>query len=602
MTATMTINKERNGIELRFEGKPESSILEKLKAAGFRWSRPQKMWWAKQTDKRLEVARAISSTEEIKTAEESQEFDLWAATRTDKIENFYEKEHCYDNKSMAAKIRKHLRERFPMCKWSVTSDHLSINTRLKSSPFEKDSEEIKSIIEYANKYMDAYNYNNSDPYSDYYDVNFYGCAQVDYDYIQTEPTPNISELFAENKAEFERKEHEEFLKRCEEEAKLREIEKAEYEKREKEIALQVAEIEEKAIIKSEEFWVINAKLVANKDSCINYEDKYKEQRVKCKVTKAAYLTSELYDNFINGLLISNFSFLERMGGSGIDDLRVNGMIDYDYMTKEEKNTVEWYCDNCVAIYCDGILKLIIDPQGYSYARYVYEVDNSTETARNYKFKQVLSDDDYKENCKNAEQICKLSSKILQNNDMNVLSDHEQKMVYKQFMINQIKAKDLIFDIGTIRALPNDDELKSVMYEIFNEMTNITEQFKGADLMQGQKVTVIMISDFGGMSVSQGTFDSVEYGSYAQYDKAVKFIFKPKNKRSLYYKWLYRDVLIFNDWVTVPDGVLYDIKCDNGVVVQQSKFDSCDRQQYQAVLDYFREQNIEPIINTYNPRR
>ena len=53
---TMAINKEFNGIELTFEGKPAEEIREAMKAAGFRWHRMKKLWYAKQNPERMELS------------------------------------------------------------------------------------------------------------------------------------------------------------------------------------------------------------------------------------------------------------------------------------------------------------------------------------------------------------------------------------------------------------------------------------------------------------------------------------------------------------------------------------------------------------------
>lgn len=60
MTATYTLNAERNGVEIRFDSKPAAAILETIKAAGYRWSRSRRLWWAKQSPKALETAQAIT--------------------------------------------------------------------------------------------------------------------------------------------------------------------------------------------------------------------------------------------------------------------------------------------------------------------------------------------------------------------------------------------------------------------------------------------------------------------------------------------------------------------------------------------------------------
>jgi len=51
----VTRNLERNGIEVRFPEKPSREVIDHLKANGFRFSVPQKMWWTRFTPEKLEV-------------------------------------------------------------------------------------------------------------------------------------------------------------------------------------------------------------------------------------------------------------------------------------------------------------------------------------------------------------------------------------------------------------------------------------------------------------------------------------------------------------------------------------------------------------------
>ena len=57
---TMAINNQLNGIELTFAGKPAEEIREAMKAAGFRWHRQKKLWYAKNTDERMALAQKLS--------------------------------------------------------------------------------------------------------------------------------------------------------------------------------------------------------------------------------------------------------------------------------------------------------------------------------------------------------------------------------------------------------------------------------------------------------------------------------------------------------------------------------------------------------------
>lgn len=58
--ATLTINHERGGVELTFPGKPDEGIRSRLKAAGFRWSGRQGLWYARQNERTLAVAQEIA--------------------------------------------------------------------------------------------------------------------------------------------------------------------------------------------------------------------------------------------------------------------------------------------------------------------------------------------------------------------------------------------------------------------------------------------------------------------------------------------------------------------------------------------------------------
>lgn len=57
---TLTLNQEFNGIEVSFDCKPIAATLEALKKNGFRWHRQKKIWYAKNTPERLEMAQAIA--------------------------------------------------------------------------------------------------------------------------------------------------------------------------------------------------------------------------------------------------------------------------------------------------------------------------------------------------------------------------------------------------------------------------------------------------------------------------------------------------------------------------------------------------------------
>lgn len=124
MTAVLRINEELNGIELYFGSKPEEEVLTHLKSNGFRYSGFKKCWWNKRNEKSMQVANSLTK-EEITYATNTnpkkktkiEKLGLWDATQWDEFKVNKEQEV----KEMAKEIRKHVRQRFPQCKFSVTT-------------------------------------------------------------------------------------------------------------------------------------------------------------------------------------------------------------------------------------------------------------------------------------------------------------------------------------------------------------------------------------------------------------------------------------------------------------------------------------------------
>lgn len=56
---TFNRNKDKNGLEISFEGIPSDSIRTELKENGFRWHRANKFWYAKETPERLSLVKRL---------------------------------------------------------------------------------------------------------------------------------------------------------------------------------------------------------------------------------------------------------------------------------------------------------------------------------------------------------------------------------------------------------------------------------------------------------------------------------------------------------------------------------------------------------------
>ena len=63
-------NEEKNGIEVKFNTKPAQEVINDLKTNGFRWHRVKKVWYAKQTDERINY---INTTFEINQINDEKE-------------------------------------------------------------------------------------------------------------------------------------------------------------------------------------------------------------------------------------------------------------------------------------------------------------------------------------------------------------------------------------------------------------------------------------------------------------------------------------------------------------------------------------------------
>lgn len=62
-TVQMKLNEEKNGIELYFDDKPNEEIRNILKSNGFRWSKYNKCWYSKKSEKTLAIAEQLSNSE-----------------------------------------------------------------------------------------------------------------------------------------------------------------------------------------------------------------------------------------------------------------------------------------------------------------------------------------------------------------------------------------------------------------------------------------------------------------------------------------------------------------------------------------------------------
>lgn len=74
-SVTVRENSEKCGVEIKFAAKPEPSVLSDLKAHGFRWSKFQKLWYAKANERTRAFAYDLAGSEAPAEYQAVQAFD-----------------------------------------------------------------------------------------------------------------------------------------------------------------------------------------------------------------------------------------------------------------------------------------------------------------------------------------------------------------------------------------------------------------------------------------------------------------------------------------------------------------------------------------------
>jgi hypothetical protein len=622
MTAVMKINEELNGIELYFNSKPQQTVLSDLKSNGFRWSGYKKCWYTKQTEKAHKIALSLVEGKEVETVisesgstkkqsktAKKEALSLWNATRWTDIEVNQKQ----GTKEIAKEVRTHLKQRFPQVKFSVTSDYSKINVSVKKSPYEKESKYLEAVKSYSDSLVNAYNYCVSyDPYGDYgssYNFYFFNTS-IHWEYEQTEATEQDKKDMKEFEVkltEWEAAEEERKAQEFQQHQLEREIQENEYKKREEEEKQQkenilnsitVNELEE-----NNQYYIIGSEFAnLNKNNTL---DEYKEEVLKgkysledVKITKEIHFNDqEALTNFSN-MLLTDFDFLANTGGSFTEDNRLNSMTDFHNMEKEERQTVKWYLKG-VAIYFNGKLQFVVDAQGHDYARYVGLTDNA-KVEKSITVDQVKDSEEIEELKQQAGTLEDISVSVI--DELNIVktwknenwNEYKNTLKYKLSEYNFKLTKEIIQQLEI-------EELKTAMYKLLHEVDGIQDQFEKADIQEGEKVTLFYISDWGSIVTHRITFNSAVNSPYAQYDNAVKLTFTPERKRKLHYKYFYSTLLVFKGWHNLPENVLHHVEENNGMRITRSRYHSCDNRQYDEILNYFNDQGVKPIINSYKPQ-
>jgi hypothetical protein len=606
----VVFNKELNGVELAFETKPEAKILEALKAGGFRWHNVKKVWYAKQNEKTLALAKEMSG--EAGEAEEAQEevesampISLWEKTRWDESTNNVDKK--LTTKEIAAIVRKQVRARFPEVKFSLTcSGHSSISFDILSAPYEKESVYLNAIQDYCTKLIDSYNYCTCyDPYGDYgSSYNFYGdrCV-ISYHYEQTDVSETIKKDMADfdsRKAEYEAEQKRLEEIQFQEHMKQMEQDKIKAEEYHKQNEIDTQYIKEnvtcKDIPEEQQYMILGAKFAKlNKNNTL--EEYYSEvesgeyNNNDVKIQRELYFEDEKAYNLFANKFLHDFDFLKETGGTYTNDFRVNSMVDYSNMSKEERESVVWNLYG-IAVFLKNDLKFVINTEGYSYARYVgltEEATKGSETIEEETQEQIIL------KFKGA-AVLDFHNAALANY---CLSDNwKGNEIYRTKLLEMLESESIKLSKEVIQQV-KDEEVKVELYKILYWYNSLWQQIERANIKAGDKLTLYYISDFGGIIESRITFDEAIQTKYAQYDKAVKLVFTPERKRNKYYGYFHeaKTLIVYRGWLTLPKTVLHEVKQEGNMIITKTKFLSCDRRQYIEIKKHYEQKGGFPIVDT-----
>lgn len=455
--AQININKELNGIEIIFEGKPDAATLDALKANGYRWHRVKKLWYAKNTAERLALAESLADGQQIPApVKESAPAPVY------NLENLgANKPNCYGGAELSKAIREELKRRgVKNCTVKVSNyDHIYITWKASADDFAsleeaanrcniwdlfrysrvyKDGREIyetdyndmtdeektaalretvsRDINRFCNVYAgtwhelrndrdfynelsskgyntlsaiiaigNQWNYDNSDSMTDYFDVGYI----LDVDIVKPDNFEIREEMTDAERTAYQaeqdakRKEIEEADRKAEEERKQAEEEAKKHKEWEEEARARIANnIKVVDLDASEQLYITNLNSGIGKECNLDEVRESIADRIAspedAEITRKIIFTDLAALDDFNKMFLYDFEFLANKGGSASQDTRLPENLEPWSLNEEQRESVKFYICDAVAVYFCDELKYIIDPEGFSYARYVFLTTESTE--------------------------------------------------------------------------------------------------------------------------------------------------------------------------------------------------------------------------------
>ena len=218
----------------------------------------------------------------------------------------------------------------------------------------------------------------------------------------------------------------------------------------------------------------------------------------------------------------------------------------------------------------------------------------TTIEKEIEYNQVVDAEEVEELKKEAEEITSVFNKVVEKNSLDDWYNTRRKFV-KELKDNIL----LSFDKPIVQQI-KDEKIKNYMYRVLNENDSIIDQFIDNKFAVGEKLTIVKESAIGGASISHIIFN--DYEEIEEYNKkGIKMTLGIKNKKGLYSTMIENDkVLIYKNWVDIPQSVLYEDTSSDQVTGSITKFGSYDTRALDAIINYLSNKNIFPAINTYKP--
>lgn len=325
------------------------------------------------------------------------------------------------------------------------------------------------------KIANQWNYDNSDSMTDYFDVGYY--LDIDIKHDEIEPRATMTDLERDQLTAEREKEEADFKKWQAEQEENRRKAKEESEKynawvdESNELIFDNIRIED--LEESEQLFVIGLIGGMGKENSIDELkadiEEHEPRHESALITrKLIFSSSDAFERF-SKMFLHDFPFIEGKGGTAAEDVRINETFDFFKLTKEQRESIDFFCNNCIAVYFGNELKYVIDSQGYSYARYVY-----------------LLADDY--------QVLSAPQKL---EEMRKESENKTPFYFPAPVIEQIKNISVGDNISIWQC---DGWLLNKVLDGFGTVTAIYEgsyaQYSGVyiELQQGRKVKKCFIRD------------------------------------------------------------------------------------------------------------